>query len=51
MTIIIRIQSVVAWRDIMAGEEVFINYGYSTEEEYSASGISLDWVCEKGTCV
>ena len=43
--------SVVALRDIRAGEEVFTNYGYTTEQEYSARGISLDWICVKGKCI
>ena len=43
--------SVVALRDIRAGEEVFTNYGYETEQQLSARGIKLDWVCEKGTCI
>ena len=36
---------------IRAGEEVFTNYGYRKDEQYTARGISLDWFCEKGTCV
>ena len=46
-----RIMSVVALRDIRAGEEVFTNYGYTTEQQYSDSGISFDLVCEKGFCI
>ena len=43
--------SVVALRDIRAGEEVFTNYGYTTEQQFTDSGISLDLVCEKGFCI
>ena len=46
-----RIMSVVALRDIRAGEEVFTNYGYTNEQQYSVRGISLDWFCEKGFCI
>ena len=37
--------------NIRAGEEVFTNYCYRKDEQYTARGISLDWFCEKGTCV
>ena len=37
--------------NMRAGEEVFTNYGYRKDEQYTARGISLDWFCEKGTCV
>ena len=47
----VRIMSLVALKEIKAGEEVFTNYGYETEQQLSARGISLDWVCEKGTCI
>ena len=46
-----RIMSVVALRDIRAGEEVFTNYGYTNEQHYSVRGISLEWICEKGMCI
>ena len=47
----VRIMSLVALKEIKAGEEVFTNYGYMNAEQYSARGISLDWFCEKGACI
>ena len=41
----------VSSTNIRAGEEVFTNYGYRKDEQYTARGISLDWFCEKGTCI